>query len=79
VADLQRSLKSGPVRSDVFLVTAAHPDTGFDLHALVDEVERYLDTVRLFREEGCEPHWTAEEPVSPPDSTPVQMPLFVAE
>jgi hypothetical protein len=28
---------------------------------LVDEIERYLDAVELFRREGCEPHWRSSE------------------
>jgi hypothetical protein len=60
-------------------MSAADPSASFDPNVLVGEAERYLDAVRLFREEGCEPHWTSEEPVSLAESTPVQMPLFVAD
>jgi hypothetical protein len=28
---------------------------------LVVEIERYLDTVEIFRREGCEPRWQARE------------------
>jgi hypothetical protein len=65
--------------SDVLSMAAAHPFIGFDLKAFVAEVERYLDVVRIFREEGCEPHWTPEEPLAHSESAPEQMPLFVAD
>ena len=32
----------------------------FDLETLVAEIGRYLATIALFREEGCEPEWAGE-------------------
>ena len=29
--------------------------------ALLEEVQRYLEAVALFRAEGCEPHWATDE------------------
>jgi hypothetical protein len=33
---------------------------------LMDEVQRYLAAVEVFRAEGREPHWTPEEPAPAP-------------
>ena len=32
-----------------------------DIDALLDEIERYLAAVDLFRAEGHEPHWGEDE------------------
>jgi hypothetical protein len=34
-------------------------------HDLIDEIRRYLAVVDLFRAEGREPHWSAEDAVGP--------------
>lgn len=42
--------------------------TAFDAASLIDEVERYLAAVTLFRAERCEPTWLPElTPCRTPD------------
>lgn len=36
-----------------------------DSHLLISEIERYLEAVDVFRSEGCEPQWRAEEGLPP--------------
>ena len=44
-------------------MTAAQSETiVVDMPALLEEMKRYLETVALFRAEGCEPHWATDEP-----------------
>jgi hypothetical protein len=43
-------------------MTAGQSDTiQIDMPALLEEMRRYLETVALFRAEGCEPHWASNE------------------
>jgi hypothetical protein len=48
-----------------------------DQKTLVDEIERYLAAVEVFRIQGCEPRWRPERATDPParlDATPLSVP-----
>ncbi len=44
------------------MTTAQSETIVVDMPALLEEMRRYLETVALFRAEGCEPHWATDEP-----------------